>query len=443
MRRWAKFAGFRPRHIRAAVFGFSVLCLVLADVAWSSGPAVASVGTDQTDITQLEQQIAAQGAQAQALVSRFNEAQARVDSLDAQIAHDHTLVAADQRVEASAASAVQQVAVTAYVSGSSVDASALTMFSGTWSASRMLEQNQYLAEVNTKLDGEITALHLDRVRTQDAQSGLQAEQAQAKKSLDQLKAAHDAATSAIAADQAKLSHVQGNLRSLLAAAAERQHASQAAAERALAAAASSTAIQLPVPLSPPSSTLPPSSSNTPPTSPPPPPGPPPTPPPLSSSSGYANPFRDAVALSSERIDQGVDYSGVGPVYAIGDGVVLCTYGSGWPGGTFIGYQLTDGPASGLVVYVAEDVEPSVQVGATVTSGTVLGQMYAGPDGIETGWADASAMPDTMARAYQQFNGANSSAFGYNFSQFLQSLGAPGGIVDDPLTGVLPAGWPNW
>ena len=131
------------------------------------------------------------------------------------------------------------------------------------------------------------------------------------------------------------------------------------------------------------------------------------------------------------------------MYAIGDGVVLSTVGSGWPGGTFIAYQLTDGPANGLVVYVAEDIEPSVQVGTAVTSSTVLGQMYAGPDGIETGWADASAMPDTMARALGQFDGSNSSAFGYNFSQLLQSLGAPGGIPNGPPTGVLSAGWPTW
>ena len=123
--------------------------------------------------------------------------------------------------------------------------------------------------------------------------------------------------------------------------------------------------------------------------------------------------------------------------------MLSTVGSGWPGGTFIAYQLTDGPASGLVVFVAEDVEPSVQVGATVSSGTVLGHMYAGPDGIETGWADGSRLPDTMARSSGQFNGSNSSAFGYNFSRLLQSLGAPGGIANGPPNGTLPASWPQW
>ena len=150
------------------------------------------------------------------------------------------------------------------------------------------------------------------------------------------------------------------------------------------------------------------------------------------------------ALSSERIDQGVDYRGFGPIYAIGDGVVLSTVNGGWPGGTFIAYRLTNGPANGLVVYAAEDIQPSVQIGQSVTSNTVLGQVYAGPTGIETGWADPSASGDTMARTYGQYHGGNSTAFGYNFSRLLQSLGAPGGVLQtNPPTGSLPSGWPSW
>ena len=209
------FAVFGPRRVRTVVLAFCALSLVVAGLASSSGSAVASVGSDQTSIAQLEQQIAAQGAQAQTLVSRYNEVQAHLNSLDAQIAHNRILVAADQRVENTAASAMRSAAVTAYVSGTGMDSPALAMFSGSWNVSRMLEQNKYLGTVNTKLDSELTALHLDQVRTRDAQSGLLSEQAQAKKALDQLTAAHDAATAAIAADEAKLSQFKGDLRSLL------------------------------------------------------------------------------------------------------------------------------------------------------------------------------------------------------------------------------------
>ncbi|MDA8291186.1 MAG: hypothetical protein M0Z33_05830 [Actinomycetota bacterium] len=139
---------------------------------------------------------------------------------------------------------------------------------------------------------------------------------------------------------------------------------------------------------------------------------------------------------------GVDYSGVGPIYAVGDGVVLSTYNGGWPGGTFITYRLTDGPAAGLIMYAAEDITPTVQPGQTVTASTVIGQLYEGPDGIETGWA-AGTDGVTMAAAYGQFAGWNTTAFGMNYSQMLTSLGAPGGIPQGGTSGALPASWPQW
>jgi hypothetical protein len=110
----------------------------------------------------------------------------------------------------------------------------------------------------------------------------------------------------------------------------------------------------------------------------------------------------------------------------------------------IAYQLSDGPANGLVVYAAEDIIPLVQIGDTVTAGSVLGVMFPGPDGIETGWGDTSTIGNTLARTYRQFDGANTTAFGNNFSEFLQSLGAPGGVPQNtPPTGALPRGWPRW
>jgi hypothetical protein len=169
-----------------------------------------------------------------------------------------------------------------------------------------------------------------------------------------------------------------------------------------------------------------------------PPIPPPTP------GLYANPLRAIHGLTPERIDMGVDYSGYGPIFAIGDGVVLTTTVPGWPGGTMIVYQLTDGPANGLVVFAAEDIAPTVQVGDIVNAGTVLGLMYLGPDGIETGWGDPSVIGNTLAGDTHQFDGANTTAFGANFSEFLHWLGAPPGIPQNhPPTGTLPRNWPRW
>ncbi len=85
--------------------------------------------------------------------------------------------------------------------------------------------------------------------------------------------------------------------------------------------------------------------------------------------GYRNPLRGVSGLIPERIDEGVDFGGSGPVYALGDAVITNATGNsaGWPGGGWITYQLTDGPDAGLMVYVAEDVTPAVQVGQHVSA----------------------------------------------------------------------------
>jgi murein DD-endopeptidase MepM/ murein hydrolase activator NlpD len=403
----------------------------------TSATAGASVDTDKSDITKLEQQISEQGERAQSLVGRFNAVQARVDALDVQIATDRRRLASDQKVEAEATSTLRRVAIRAYVSGSGSDSPLLAILGNTANVTSLLEQKQYLGAVGTKLDDALTALHQDQARTQDDQGALQSQQDAAKKSLAQLASARRAANDAISAEEAKLTSVKGNLRELLDEANKRHEAQEQAEERALAAAAQTPVSEPPVVLATPTTTPSPLRSPSVESA------PPAQTPPVSSSTGYANPLRAVVALTPERIDQGVDYAGFGPIYAMGNGVVLNTVGSGWPGGTFIAYQLSDGPARGLVVFVAEDVQPSVQIGDSVSSSTVLGHMYAGPDGIETGWADGSRLPDTMAHTYGQYDGSNSTAFGANFSRFLQSVGAPGGILSSAPHGTLPASWPRW
>ena len=99
---------------------------------------------------------------------------------------------------------------------------------------------------------------------------------------------------------------------------------------------------------------------------------------------------------------------------------------------------------GRVVYVAESVNPTVTPGQSVTPNTVIGTLYNGSSGIETGWANPGGNGTTMAAIYGQFYGANSTAFGYNFSQLLSSLGGPGGVLqNNPPTGSVPSNWPQW
>jgi hypothetical protein len=144
---------------------------------------------------------------------------------------------------------------------------------------------------------------------------------------------------------------------------------------------------------------------------------------------YRNPLRDISGLIPERIDMGVDFGGSGPVYALGDAVITNATGdsAGWPGGGWITYQLTGGPAAGLMVFVAEDVAPTVKVGQHVSSATVIASMFAGGDGIETGWAqpDGFSAESQLAEAGGiSGNGPFPTVIGLNFEELLQSLGVP-------------------
>ena len=168
--------------------------------------------------------------------------------------------------------------------------------------------------------------------------------------------------------------------------------------------------------------------------------------PLVPTGRYVNPYR-AVAVVPMRIDEGVDYGGNGPVFAVGDGIVESTTGA-WPGGAFITYLLTDGPAVGKLVYLAENVTPTVTIGQTVTSNTVIGIMHNTWPYTESGWA-YDKYGDTMAAVTNQWPAVNDSAsvptaYGVNFNQLLVSLGNRSGVWVHPFyAGALPAGWPTW
>ena len=174
-----------------------------------------------------------------------------------------------------------------------------------------------------------------------------------------------------------------------------------------------------------------------------PPAPPPPAPPV-----YANPLRSIADLVPERIDMGADFGGSGPVYALGNAVITNATGdsAGWPGGGWITYRLTDGPAAGLSVYVAEDVTPAVQVGQEVSSSTVIANMFNGGAGIETGWAQpdgASAESQLPAAGAISGAGPFPTKVGLNFGQLLQAVGAPPGFGSTEAgSGILPPNYPT-
>jgi hypothetical protein len=168
---------------------------------------------------------------------------------------------------------------------------------------------------------------------------------------------------------------------------------------------------------------------------------------------YQNPFRDVSGLQDAGIDAGVDFSGEGDVYALGNGtVVYASDSSGWVGGHAIAYKLTDGPAHGKTVYVAENcpVNNSLSVGSQVTSNTVVCHMHNAYPYIETGWATGSTdKPQAYTdNCYYTTNPSighkTSTAYGVNFDQLLVKLGNPqGSLLQPPTTCTLPGEWPQW
>ncbi len=392
-----------------------------AAVAAPAAPraGASTVAGDRAQVTQIERQLATAGERIQRLVAGYDAVELRKERVDALLRHTRHAFAADRRAEAAAAAHLRAVAVSAYVSGGSLR-SGVSLFGAPGSRADLA--SVYVDVAGGALQSSATAFQVDRHRAFVTAATLQLEQSRVTATLHELTVARRAATAAVAADQSMLGRVKGNLQALLVAAYRSQQASERAAERALALRASAQPV-----VPPPTPVATPAAPAT-----------------AVAPGSYANPLRAVGGLTPERIDQGVDYSGYGPIYALGDGVVLSTVVAGWPGGTFISYRLTGGPGAGLVVYAAEDIEPLVQPGQVVTANTVLGTVYEGPDGIETGWSDPAGQGWTMAHDYGQFSGANSTAFGANFSQLLQSLGAPGGILqNDPPTGALPPGWPSW
>jgi hypothetical protein len=144
------------------------------------------------------------------------------------------------------------------------------------------------------------------------------------------------------------------------------------------------------------------------------------------TAAYVNPFLGDSTVTPGRIDQGVDFT-LSPgeaIRAIGDAIIRGIIPSWYKGQPLVWYQLTSGPQAGRYVYVAEQIVPKVTVGQSVKAGQTIATYAPTGTGLEIGFANAGG--STAASTTGGYVEGQLTAAGESFSNFLESLGAPGG-----------------
>jgi murein DD-endopeptidase MepM/ murein hydrolase activator NlpD len=146
---------------------------------------------------------------------------------------------------------------------------------------------------------------------------------------------------------------------------------------------------------------------------------------------YVSPFLSA---TTGRIDQGVDFTGVGPIAAVGDAEILATGAPGWPEGGGVLYRLTSGQRAGQVIFVYEGIAATVHAGQRVSAGDQIGTFVPGGS-IEMGFADAAGVP----LSHVEYNEGDETQWGREMASFLTSIGGASGL--SPSLGQLsPEKW---
>jgi hypothetical protein len=137
---------------------------------------------------------------------------------------------------------------------------------------------------------------------------------------------------------------------------------------------------------------------------------------------YVSPFLSA---SEGRTDEGVDFTGVGPIEAIGDAKILRIGAPGWPEGGGVLYQLLNGPRAGQVIYVYEGVAPTVKAGEHVAAGGQIATFVKGGS-IEIGFADPSGAP----LAHGIYREGDVTEWGRVMRAFLDEIGGSSSLSVD-------------
>jgi membrane-bound lytic murein transglycosylase B len=135
------------------------------------------------------------------------------------------------------------------------------------------------------------------------------------------------------------------------------------------------------------------------------------------ANAYVSPFALSSGVVTGRIDQGVDFTGTGPIVAIGKARILSVGAPGWPEGGGVLYQLLDGPLEGQVIFVYEGIDATVQPNQIVQAGEQIAGFRPGGS-IEIGFADPAGVPLSHGEYFE----GKVTQYGIEMSSLLQSLG---------------------
>jgi hypothetical protein len=134
---------------------------------------------------------------------------------------------------------------------------------------------------------------------------------------------------------------------------------------------------------------------------------------------YVSPFLSA---TTGRIDQGVDFTGSGPIAAVGDAEILAVGAPGWPEGGGVLYKLLGGERAGQIIFVYEGVAATVHAGQHVSAGDQIATFVPGGS-IEMGFADASGVP----LSHGEYEEGKETESGKEMAAFLTSIGGASGL----------------
>lgn len=133
---------------------------------------------------------------------------------------------------------------------------------------------------------------------------------------------------------------------------------------------------------------------------------------------YVNPISGG--FTKGRTDMGIDASATpgSPIRAMGNAKILSISPNWYKGQPYLSYELLDGPQRGKVIYVAEQISPTVHAGQTVRAGETIARYAPSGTGIEMGFGTRTP-GRTLAQATSGYSEGQETSAGKQFRRLLE------------------------